>query len=1119
MKRCFTVFSLVFLLSVHFMPFAAFAAKQDAPPNEPYQKSVAQKGNWYVDRFTFGGKSNLAVGYEGNFKTKAAGMELDISLSEKILLTGICIPFEGVDFEDVELSIVDSNGNVYQGFSGERMILGGTGTAEKDGRDISGPGNQNTLYIFTPQARIPMPQGKYQLKLSGDTLPIDAYLLKGYHYAAYETYQNALRQWINDELEKEELYVSIGDDLISAAYEQPGYDEYFEYYEPPEVFYAPIFSLDREYVIDQIILSTWNDGQGAFPGNINIMNEQGEVIAAYPAQGADRNGVANAMWVIFPDLQLDAGLYFIDLNDPGIMDYDSEGVPVFHIEASVPALPETNFTGTYKIWLDLYKSDSLAGALKEQERSFFLEDYQLIVLDKGEVIELIGDYEGMTFSQNCDVVERNETELVAYLDFSADFTKLPQGVMVSANAKVSLKKESGGRITVSMTGQGRYIRAASEEAGEDRNTYLLSLRGGQTKSDLPPVVLAAIGRTYGAGNIPGPDTPYQAAAGMLFPPLAGLLTSMIQSLIKPKKPSVVLTSEEPLVKLSVGEKAMRDANRSLGKGLYTEEEARAWAILGDALGASGGDPEDAISIGDNERGAQIDTDTSADYEEPSYSEEDLSFGKPDQTANTYGEYTKEDRPGHAEATDGAYKEGGTYGFDDGVIYEYKNGAMQAVRGMEYGERYTLPDGEARIWFGTDSRNEAEWLQQAATNKQYTDAQREEWARVSATADKYTTQAFDELKDVQNRINQMESLLDKIQSGRVSVGNNEKRINTEISDFLEKTRETLKIDQSELDKIRISVGYDLKLGQKKDLAEMMTAHNKAFYWDVATKTVETTKTVADASIEALAKVTGPQGKYIEHMYKVVSTTAGGISEGMCTGDWQEALTTTGAGIADIYLADMMKTEKSKAIYKVFSGAVKGGYAVGKEAYGGADTTAFDVVSATARGMLEGGFSEASGLLKDSLKGKAKVIYTVADKAAKGAYGSFIEGGDTYAVLEGAVSKAPGGVAEVLFDSAFDRLIPKSKVVDGDVIAAHQWEILKNRNLDENPAQTLEKILPLDQWKKDVLKNEFRSFVKSNIKGEVVSVADKISATTDLGATQTIWSGANAATAFLKSKVGK
>ncbi len=633
MRKRLARIALICIAMLYCLPLTAMAAGQGAPPEEPYEKVAAKSGSWYENRMNYDGKSNLVVGYTGDYEVWAEDSALEFSLSEKILLTGVYVPYEGADAGHVELVIEDSRGNVYQGFLAEQTVTGGIGEADKSG-NFKG-GQRNTLYAFTPEYEIALPKGNYTLYLDGDALPVDACLVKGYNHAAYERYENELMEWAREDEEEgpDELYIEFGNAELPELYRQFIEDaENVSEYEPawvgsPRERLAPVFSLAREAVVDEMMLSTWHGGHGAHPGVISILDETGAEVISYKAQGASQGGAPNTMWVATPGVTLPAGDYFLTMDAPEALDYDESGEPVFYVGLSAPAAPPASFTGTYKIWLDLYKTHTLMGPVDEKESSFSLEDYELSVLDKGSVIELMGQYEGMPFSQNCEVTEREEDLVVAQFHFMADLTKLPYQANIAAVAEVTLKKESNGTITVGMTGEGFYSRAATKERGADENTYELTVRGGRVKKDLPPFVMAALAKAYGAGNIPGPDTPVEAAVGMLFPPLVGLVASAIQGLLRPKL-------ERPL---SVGEQAMKDANRSLGKGLYTEEEARAWATMADALGASGGDPEDAISIGDNERPG------GADYVAPQESgqsgegfgaeyigpEEDLSFGKPD----------------------------------------------------------------------------------------------------------------------------------------------------------------------------------------------------------------------------------------------------------------------------------------------------------------------------------------------------------------------------------------------------------------------------------------------------------------------------------------------------------
>ena len=645
MRKLWVKILLLCLIFLYLLPLTALAAGDSPPPAEPYEKVAAKKGNWYTTHISYDDEAQLVIGYKGSYANEAEKPEMVFTLSEKILLTGVYVPYAGMDAGEVMLTIRDSRGNVYQGFAANQEFTGGL---MEEGADINtqqaAERRRNTSYAFTPLDNIVLPKGEHTLYLDGKKLPVDAFLVKGYNYAAYQRYLKDLQEWAweNDEPgEAEEAYVSFGNQEIFSSYEQflegEGKEGEAGWQEAPQKYVVPAFTLDGEYMIDEIILSTWNNGKGAAPGVIKILDKTQKAVASYRAQGASQGGAANTLWVVKPGITLPAGAYTIDMNALEALDFDETGAPVFYVGTSVPAVPPLNFTGTYKIWLDLYKTHTLMGPVSGKESSFSLEDYELTVLDKGSIIELIGQYEGMPFSQNCTVLEREENQVVAAFNFAADLTKLPYNANIAAKAEVTLNKEPNGRIAISMAGQGFYARAATKDKGADENTYSLSLRGNRVKEDLPPFVMAAIAKTFGAGNIPGPDSPLEAAAGMLFPPLVGLVVQVLQGLLRPK---------ELVTGLSVGEQAMKDANRSLGKGLYTEEEARAWKIVADALGASGGDPEDQFSVGDNERPG------GADYVEPKESafggyddydgqdygtEEDLSFGKPDVPEETSGQ--------------------------------------------------------------------------------------------------------------------------------------------------------------------------------------------------------------------------------------------------------------------------------------------------------------------------------------------------------------------------------------------------------------------------------------------------------------------------------------------------
>jgi hypothetical protein len=124
-------------------------------------------------------------------------------------------------------------------------------------------------------------------------------------------------------------------------------------------------------MIDEIILSTWNNGKGAAPGVVKILDKAKKAVASYRAQGASQGGAANALWVVKPGITLPAGAYTIDMNAPEALDFDEAGAPVFYVGTSVPVVPPLNFTGTYKIWLDLYKTTDPDGSGQRKKEQLF----------------------------------------------------------------------------------------------------------------------------------------------------------------------------------------------------------------------------------------------------------------------------------------------------------------------------------------------------------------------------------------------------------------------------------------------------------------------------------------------------------------------------------------------------------------------------------------------------------------------------------------------------------------------------------------------------------------------------------------------------------------------------
>lgn len=694
MKRIFNLILVLILVLSNVFQIMVFADSKSSQPQEPVERIIAKKGSWYSNQMNYDGRENLIIGYTGAYDKAIISGEIPFSLKEKTVLSGIYIPYKGINIGKVEIYIVDQAGNVYQGFNGIESIAGGIAEETDVMLRVDEEFNQsaNTLYFFKASSPMILPKGKYTVYLEGGSMPVDAYMIKGYNFDAYKSYEEKLVNWESENKKtteefpygEEDVYVSYGDEDLPEQFDifvSKDSEEYEnEYAEESATYRAPSFELDNKYVIDEIIFNTWNSGNGAKPGTISIINESGKVIDTFKAQGATLGSVPNGMWVVLPETVLPKGTYYLDMSSPEALVFDDQGYPIFHVGASIPVEPPTDFTGTYRINLDLYKTHTLMGPVSGEQKSFSLENHEIAILDKGNVIEIVGQYEGMAFSQNAEVVEREQNKLTAKFNFAANLSKLPYKAKIAANAEVTISKDKNDRVNLTVGGQGFYSRAASKDKGADENTYDIKAKGSRVNKDLPMFVLAALSRMGGVGNIPGPENRTQAATGMLFPPLVGLVVTIIQGLLKPK---------EIPTKLSVGEQAMKDANNSLGKGLTSEKEKSAWAILAEAMANSDEPDDDPYSVGDNEKTSSNTSSSNEEYqgygedevETETETEEDNTFGKPDvvdEKPNAEGEEIKSEESLPGEKSETVEVDIPKDQWDSKVITTTANGAQELI---------------------------------------------------------------------------------------------------------------------------------------------------------------------------------------------------------------------------------------------------------------------------------------------------------------------------------------------------------------------------------------------------------------------------------------------------------
>ncbi len=283
-----------------------------------------------------------------------------------------------------------------------------------------------------------------------------------------------------------------------------------------------------------------------------------------------------------------------------------------------------DFTGTYNISFDAFKVSTLMGPVNPPENSISLRNYEIVIIDQLDNIQIVGKYKDIPFSIMCPVLERSDNYVSASFEMKMD---VPPDSKVSGVGVLVLEKPENNPASLKFEGQGIYERSESSEKGADYNTYTATANGTFSKKSFPLYVATQLNvKMAEAGIVPGPDEPFQYLVGALFPPITALIATLIEGASQAKKKK----------------KKSGPRDRSWYKGQYpnASDETIAMIMMADALGASGGDEEDAESIGDNEKpggsdyvspegqGEGYDAEESfgEDYEGP---EEDNTFGKPD----------------------------------------------------------------------------------------------------------------------------------------------------------------------------------------------------------------------------------------------------------------------------------------------------------------------------------------------------------------------------------------------------------------------------------------------------------------------------------------------------------
>jgi len=945
MKKILARIFVLMMLMTNTFPLIALAEEIKTPePVMPYEKVLAKSGDWYAEQFSYETGSNLVVGYTGSYEVPATISEMGFKTKEATVLKGIYLPYARQAAEPIVISMMDGKGNQYPAFTTTLM----PGTITEESQDPAMEVVAKFTYVYIPMNDFVLPAGNYTMQVSNPEGAVGAFLVKGINLAAYENYNEKLKEW-DAKNNPEKIGATETAILGNEEFDKEKLGKYEENsFEKPATRNPAIFALDQSYVIDEIIVNTFNDGAGAEPGMISVYGEDGKLRISQQAYGSSVGDVANGAWTIGPGLTLDAGNYFIEISNPEAMAYDKGGEPLFYIKASPPIMVRYDFTGTYKINLDAFKTSTLMGPVSETTSSFSLKDFELVVLDQEGEIELIGKYQGMPFSQKATIVEETENTIVASFNFAADLTKLPYKAKIGAQAVVTLTKVENAMAQISIDGTGTFERAATADEGADFNTYTIVSKGQMQSKELPPFVMTALGKAGGVGNVPGSDTPVQTAAGILFPPLVGLVVASLQEALNKK--------EEEKAEKKAKEKAKKKAKSGMhDRGWYkannpnASDETIAMMMLADAMGNTDNPDEgDEVSVGDNEGTGSGDGDDNNDAGQgSSFEGEDA-----EEATETDSETIPEEAPEEANVPDQPEEPAPETPKEPALEVPEEPEEMVLQTSANGAQSRYVKDPETGEWVNPETggvldyeKYKAEAAGQFEADKKFNDAEFEKNSKGETLNDKIVRDEIAKQKAEADKQAHIEKMQDKYGIKDVD----------KIKELLEERAEQ----------------------EKANFKKWQTIGDINAVGEVGATVVGA---VADAGVDGLSTVT-PGGSYIKAGYKVAKGVAGtladkGLKEGTIKGSIYEGAIKGGADA----LTDLInpKNPYVKAIGKAVTtvGGESVGSAVGAAVRGGDE----DWMKAGAQGAVDGIFKAGVGAVTDGIVGDAPDV-TIPNGAVK------------------------------------------------------------------------------------------------------------------------------------------
>jgi hypothetical protein len=498
---------------------SAVGSGAPTPPKPPSEKRLAEWGQWETEYWDdSGGLSFRYVGDPNPSVQPASGQGLpDFVIGTRTLLTAIIDVHvnpntDAIHVEDTgspgSLALVDDVGNSYGPFAAERG-----GVAVNNGKA------EATILWVALVDHVELPPGRYwvhdsdpsSLLSNAQTFNVGATLAKGVDAKAYEKYMDAL-----DALVAAAEPEPVGGPVTPATSDNSGGEPVKVTYSKPQSVVnnppAPTlpsypanqpsfpcgFVTDKPVMVTKIMDFHINNGKGAAPGRIGLQEHGGTSYGPWTAYGQAYNGIPNAVWVVTPNSEIPAGSYKVTDNEFSTLSADADNRAMCVVKVA-PAIssPIDNVTGKYVIGFS--GEDGLA------------IDYNLVlaVIDHKNSVEIGTIVEGQPFKFYAAVTSRDKGVVTAR--FSQGFSDFSLIVRMTFTKKPD-----------------RYVLTGRVMAADGSG---IDFSGSRTSTDLPgfvPKPHAGIGKV---GNIPGPGSEAQAAAGIAFPTLTTLMLASIASAV------------------------------------------------------------------------------------------------------------------------------------------------------------------------------------------------------------------------------------------------------------------------------------------------------------------------------------------------------------------------------------------------------------------------------------------------------------------------------------------------------------------------------------------------------------------------------------------------------------